>query len=297
MRRLLRLIAPLLLLAAAPAEQQAHPALWKLSDADTVIWLLGTIHVLPPGYRWRDARIDAAIAGSQSLTLETVLDQDPQAIARLLLAIGRAHGLPPLADRVPKAKRTELAALVKASGFPAPLLDGMKSWAAGVVLTSAALRQIDLGPGSEGVEPQLTAIFRGAGKPVDGLETPEQQLGFFDMLPEATQRRFLTATLDSPAKARAEFRAMLTAWSRGDVAALADAFAHDPEFTPELRAVLIDRRNAAWAEALQQRLEQPGTGLVAVGAGHLAGRGSLIALLRARGLKVRRVTRAISPRP
>jgi len=297
MRRLLRLIAPLLLLAAAPPGRQAHPALWKLSDADTTIWLLGTIHVLPAGYRWRDPAIDAAIAGSQSLTLETVLDQDPQAVARLLLSIGRADGLPPLADRVPKAKRGELAALVKASGFPAPILDGMKSWAAAVVLTGAALRQIDLGPGADGVEPQLTKDFRSAGKPVDGLETPAQQLGFFDMLPESTQRSFLTATLEEPAEARAEFREMLVAWGRGDVAALARAFARDPELTPELRAVLVDRRNAAWAATLQRRLARPGTSFVAVGAGHLAGHGSLIELLRARGLRVQRVTRVTSPRP
>jgi uncharacterized protein YbaP (TraB family) len=58
--------------------------------------------------------------------------------------------------------------------------------------------------------------------------------------------------------------------------------------------VLVDRRNAAWAATLQHRLARPGTSFVAVGAGHLAGHGSLIELLRARGLHVQRVT---SPRP
>ncbi len=287
------LTVPLLLLAlaspcAARSPALAHPALWKLADADTTIWLFGTIHVLPEHYLWRDPAIDAALAGSGSLTLETVLDADPGKLAQLLMTIGRGQGLPPLSQRVPPAKRAALAALVKTSGFPPALLDGMKSWAAAVMLTGASLQAIGVALG-EGVEPQLTAAFRAAGKPVEGLETPAQQLGFFDALPERAQRAFLAATLDSPARARADFLGMVAAWSRGDAKAIERSFADDPEFTPALRDILVRRRDAAWADALAKRLDRPGQVFVAVGAGHLVGPDSVQRMLAAKGLKVVRV--------
>lgn len=297
MRRL-RLLAPLFLLAAAPAAQQphpapqpqAHPALWKLADADTTIYLFGTMHILPAGTNWMDPGIKKAVDGAQSLTLEAVLDQDPSLVATVLLKIGHAEGLPPLAERVPANQRPQLAALVKASGLPSSFLDGMKTWSAALMLTGAALQQIGVdAAASPGVEPQLTALFRSANKPVDGLETAELQLGYFDKLPESAQRAFLVATLDSPAKAKADFRKMLAAWEKGDASAIEKSFADDPEFTPELRDLLIRQRDRAWADLLAKRLDQPGTVFVAVGAGHLVGPDSVQKMLADKGLKVTRV--------
>jgi hypothetical protein len=294
----LRLLAPLFLLAAAPAQQgnqpvpmpQAHPALWKLADADTTIWLFGSIHILPAGTNWLDPAIRRAIDGAQSLTIETVLDEKPEEVAGILMTLGRLAPSSPLTARVPPARRAQLAALVKASGYPPALLDGMKTWAAAIMLTGAALQQIGVDTAqSPGVEPQLTALFRSAGKPVEGLETPAQQLGFFNQLPESAQRAFLVATLDDPAKARADFRKMVDAWSRGDPDAIEKSFADDPEFTPALRDLLIRQRDRNWADALAKRLEKPGVFFVAVGAGHLVGPDSVQKMLAAKGLKVVRV--------
>lgn len=289
MRRL-RLLAPLFLLAAAPAQPQAHPALWKLSDADTTIYLFGTIHILPAGTVWMDPPIKRAVESAQSLTLEAVLDQDPGQVATVLMKIGTAKGLPPLAERVPPAKRAPLAAMVKASGLPSTFLDGMKSWAAAIMLTGPALQQIGVDAAtSPGVEPQLTTLFRSAKKPVEGFETAEVQLGYFDRLPESAQRAFLVATLDDPAKAKADFVKMIAAWEKGDPAAIEKSFADDPEFTPALRDLLIRQRDRKWADAIAKRLDQPGTVFVAVGAGHLVGPDSVQRMLSDKGLKVVRV--------
>ncbi|NIJ07145.1 hypothetical protein FHS31_000727 [Sphingomonas vulcanisoli] len=286
------LLLPLAFLAApllAKAPTAPRPALWKIADADTTIYLFGTIHVLPKGLQWRDAAIDKALADSQSLTLETVLDDDPGRVARALTTMGVAKRLPPLADRVPEAKKQALAALVAQSGFPIETLDRMKSWAAAIVLTGASFSQIGLEPGGEGVEPQLSKLFRAAGKPIEGFETPEQQLGFFDALSETAQRAFLVSALDDPKKARADFDQMLRSWAKGDVAAIARAFAEEPEFTPQLRELLVKRRDKAWADALAKRMEKPGTMFVAVGAGHLAGPDSVQRMLAERKIVAVRV--------
>jgi len=108
-------------------------------------------------------------------------------------------------------------------------------------------------------------------------------------LPESAQRAFLLATLDDPAKAKADFAKMLGAWEKGDPAAIEKSFADDPEFTPELRDLLIRQRDRNWADAIAKRMDQPGTVFVAVGAGHLVGPDSVQKMLAEKGLKVTRV--------
>jgi len=82
---------------------------------------------------------------------------------------------------------------------------------------------------------------------------------------------------------------MIDAWSRGDVGEIARTFNEQLSGSPELEDILMKRRNANWTRWVKQRMAAPGAVMVAVGAGHLAGRDSLIDMLRKDGLKVRRV--------
>ena len=287
---MIRSLAALLLLSAASPTPPpaAHPAMWRVSDADTSIYLLGTIHALPAGYRWETPLIRRTEAQAGELVLELPEMADKSAIATLMITMGRQAGLPPLLDRVPAAKRKALAAVVAESGLPMAVLDGMKSWAAGLLLTAVQLRELGL-DGANGVEETLTTAFDAAHKPVAGLETAQQQLGFFDTLPEADQRQFLGSVVDDSRDAKGDFADMLASWARGDEAAIAKSFDDELKTTPRLKAVLVTNRNAHWADWIAARMAKPGTLLVAVGAGHLAGSGSVPNLLRAKGLKVERV--------
>jgi len=276
---------------AAPkteATRIAHPGLWKLADEDTTIYLFGTIHVLPQNYVWESAALTKAAAQAEELVIETVIGNDPQAMASMLMAMGTAPVLPPLAERVPAEKKAKLKALIARSQLPPTLLDGMKTWTAAMMLVAASLTDLGLAPQS-GVEEQLKGRFAANGRPISGLEKPEQQLGYLNALSEEDQRAFLNTVLDDPTESRKEFDGMLAAWVRGDEKAIAKTFDGADEMTPRLRAVLLDQRNANWATWLAERLARPGTILVAVGAGHLAGKDSVQAKLAARGLKATRV--------
>ena len=66
-------------------------------------------------------------------------------------------------------------------------------------------------------------------------------------------------------------------------------FGGEPGDSPELMDALIARRNANWASWVRTRLDKPGTVMMAVGAGHLAGDASVVKLLQKQGLKVKRV--------
>jgi hypothetical protein len=291
-RRGLALVGFLLGALAGPAQAKApapRPAMWQVSDADTTIYLFGTIHLLPRNYAWRTSRFDKAVAGSQSLVVETIIDEsNPMAVAAQLARLGFRPGLPPIAQRVPPEKRPQLAAAIAKTGLPAMAFDRMESWAAAFMLLGTQFKELGL-VGDQGVEAVLKKAFTQAGKPIGQLESNVEQLSLFDSLPEAAQRALLEGAIEAPGDVRVQFQQMLAAWSRGDVASIARSFNEDMASSPELRDALIRRRNANWSNWIARRMAAPGTVFVAVGAGHLAGPESVQRYLESRGYRVRRL--------
>ena len=110
------------------AEAKGAPALWSVSDADTTVYLFGTIHLLPDKYSWRTAKFDQAVAGSNELVLETIIDEkDPMKLIGVLTRLGFSKNLPPIATRVPPAKVPALEAAIAKSGVPRSAFDGMET--------------------------------------------------------------------------------------------------------------------------------------------------------------------------
>jgi hypothetical protein len=269
----------------APA-RPAKPAMWKMSDPDTTIYLFGTVHVLPADAKWRTERFDRAVAEAQELVLEIADQDDKAATAQTYVKLASASGLPPVLERVPADKRQALRGLIEKAGLKPEQLNGLDTWAAAITIGSSMYRDIGATPAA-GVENTLRGTF--GAKPVSGLETTEQQLGYFDKMPEATQRKLLISMIDDSASASTDFKKMVQAWSSGNTRSIAKTFDDELKKAPEIARVLIDERNANWVTWLKGRLDRPGTIMVAVGAGHLAGRGSVIDLLQKQGLKVERV--------
>jgi uncharacterized protein len=265
-----------------------RPALWKLADADTTIYLFGTIHLLPEKLAWQSPKIAAAMKQSDALVLETVLARDPAVTGNTMRDLGMSPGLPPLLDRVPPDKRAGLQRAIDKSGIPVAVLNGFETWAAALTLASGTFKDLNVSP-DYGAEPVLTRAFVAANKPVSGLETPAQQLGYFDSLPEAAQRQFLASIADDTSDMQKEFDTMIAAWTAGDVKKIALTFDDELKLSPELTEVLLRKRNRNWAAWIAERMAKPGTVFVAVGAGHLAGDGSVEELLEKRGFRVSRV--------
>lgn len=284
-QRTLTLLAAVFALATPAA---AAPALWVIKDADSTIYLFGTVHLLKPGIDWRTPKLDSALAESPELTLEVMGMDDPAAILPLI----RAHGLDPtsrLSDKLAPADRPRLAAAAQLMGMPPQALEPMKPWLAALTLTVAPIQKAGYDPKS-GVELILLGEAKAAGRKVDSLETAEQQIRFFADFPEATQLDFLEATLDDVDEAAAQLDAMVAAWQAGDVAAFETLMLAEMRTGyPGLYDVLLASRNRAWAEAIKTKLAGSGVSFIAVGAGHLAGPDSVQAELAKRGIAVERL--------
>jgi uncharacterized protein YbaP (TraB family) len=276
--------------APARVPSEPKPALWKVADGDTTVYLFGTIHLLPEGTRWVSPVFERAAEESQGLVVETIVDTaNPAPFAATMMRLATSTpGLPPVLDRVPKDKRAALATAIARSRIAPAALDKMETWAVALALLGPQFGAMDLRQ-EEGVEMKLRARFAAAGKPIGQLETNEEQLRFFDALPESAQRALLLGTLESPAAVSNQFGGMLSAWGRGDVAAIARSFNAEMAGSPAMADLLLKQRNANWSRWIEGRMGQPGTVMVAVGAGHLAGADSVQSMLQKRGLKVTRV--------
>ena len=286
--------APAVAPAAAPrpvAGAAPRPAIWLLADEDTRIYMFGTIHMLPPGLDWRSAAFDDVVRQADELVLEVAEDGDsasPEAVAPLMML---AKSMP-IVDRVSPERREALREMIESLGLSVEMFDGVQTWAAAMTIAVAGLAQALAGPDGSpeditGVEDALRVDFTGSGRPISGVETGPQQLGFLAGLSPETQQEMLEQMVDSYREGDPDLTEPgEEGWLRGDIA---DIAAEMEEMPPELFDALVTRRNTAWTGWLIDRLERPGTVLFAVGAGHLAGRASVQSMLEARGLTVRRI--------
>jgi uncharacterized protein YbaP (TraB family) len=253
---------------AAIAQPEPRPALWLLADEDTRIYMLGTIHVLPPGFRWRSAAVDRAVGEAAELVVETY--DPPGATPSFDSLPGFFADKPvPILERVPMDKRTPLKAAIEASGLPLPILDRMHSWAAAMTLGIAQMLGeygVEDPAEAPGVEDVLEETFRGAGKPISSVEDGDAVVASLSALPEKVQTELLLEAIEpAPADIAADPAAAgELEWVAGHDEAM--SLEGEAGFPPALFDVLVRRRNAAWTLWLEARLKQPGTLLFAVGA-------------------------------
>ena len=268
-----------------PPGAVAGPALWQVSDEDTTIYLFGTVHALPKDKNWFDGRIERAFNASDEMVTEvdiTDLASSTQALqAQGLLPEGQS-----LRAMMMPEDREEYEMALVSLGIPVETLDRYEPWLAAMTLALLPLLRSGYDTQS-GVEMAL-GQRAGEAKKRGALETIDQQIALFDGMPMEAQLAFLDQTVAQIPNATVSLDAMVAEWIEGDAVELARLM--NSELTdPVLRDRLLIQRNASWADWIKRRLEEPGTVFIAVGAGHLAGEGSVQDQLRERRVRVKRV--------
>jgi len=274
--------------AAARAVPQAEgkgPALWVVRDADSTLYLFGTVHVLRPTTAWGSPRVDAAFDSADQIWFEISNPDDQAAVVPLIQQYGLSPDRP-LSSLLTAEEMTTLNNVAAGAGLPPGQIDVFRPWFAGLALSMAPLLKAGYDPQS-GVELVLKARAGAAGKPIQGLETIDKQISILAGMSEADQLAFLRTLLESYDEASVELDRMVGAWAAGDVATLeAVAVTEMQSETPALYEALLVRRNTDWANQIQTMLEGSGTAFIAVGAAHLAGDDSVQEILEDRGVRV-----------
>jgi uncharacterized protein YbaP (TraB family) len=263
----------------------AEPAMWVVTDDDSAVYLLGTIHFLPPDLHWQSDKFRKAFEASEELWIETELDDDA-AMQQLVLKYGVAKE--PLSRKLSILERRQLGTAARTVGLSPDFFQPLRPWFAAFTLVAAAAMQAGMSPDS-GVDRQLQDAAKITGKNVRGLEEMEQQIRFLSDMPPELELDMLRQTLADFSKGEVYLKELLTAWHDGDLPALeATANGTMREEMPGLYEILIVNRNKDWTQQIDTLMAGAGTHFIAVGAGHMVGADSVPAMLAERGHSVTR---------
>jgi hypothetical protein len=276
----------------AQPQEARRPLLWKVSDADNAVYLLGSFHLLKADDYPLPAEVDRAFDDSASLLFEidpaAMSAPDSMAVMQKYMAYEDGKSLSTV---LPGPTLEKLSTLVSAGGGSVQALEHSEPWAVSLGLVLGVTRAMGFSP-ELGLDRTLMARASEAGKPAAGLETVEDQMRAMDAVPYAEQAQGLDEFLSDPQKAIRQMRDMHAWWRAGDVAKLdGEMRAEMARKTPESYRLLDVERNRAWLPQVEKRLSESkkDNTLVVVGSLHLLGSDGLVEQLKAKGYAVERI--------
>lgn len=290
----LRFIAALLLATvAAPAvAEPPKPLLWKVSDADNHVYLLGSFHLLKPGDYPLSPKTDAALEDAERVIFELSPEEmnDPGLGQKMAVFARRSDGRT-LQASLPPETWAQLEDYARLRGMALENLQGFDTWFMGLLIGITEMQQVGL-DSTLGLDKHFAARAVAAGKRVAALETAEQQFAMFDGLGPKEQLQSLQDALDDIEGMAAEIDRMHALWRAGDAEGLyAIGGAEMKAEYPDLYQRLNVARNEAWLPRVRALLDDQAEddALVVVGALHLVGEDGLVRMLRNAGYTVERL--------
>jgi uncharacterized protein YbaP (TraB family) len=264
------LVAAAALAAAAPHAQPvegAAPAMFMVRDPDTTVYIFGTFHALDGRADWFNNQVRTAFEQSGELVLETLVPEGPLPQPGFTAVRGQRFNGLPVAPSASFLATTRMA------------------------INAGKSQGMNVGNGADMV---LRHVAEAEGKQVEGLETLESQLAMFNRLPppEKAPRPRAGTPVESTAPMESLSRAMAdmqSAWKRGDQSVFINMLGQLEANSPDAYRMMFTERNQRWADWIAGRMQTPGVVFVAVGAGHLAGKDSLLVRLAEQGIPSERL--------
>ena len=274
-------------LQSPAAERYEYGLLWRIEGANApASHVFGTVHLADP----RVTRLPAAVAReldrARSLTLESGLD--PAGILtlanRMVYTDGRTLRGVAGAELFGRA-----AKLTAELGLSEPLLQQFKPWAVAMLLSVPAQDPSDV------LDLVLARRAAEQGKPVDELESMDEQVSVFEGMSEEAQLALLKQAVDEYESLPRQIARVVDAYLARDLAGIwrigresAGRGEEERRLNEILTRRLLDERNVRMAERAESRLKDGGA-FIAIGALHLYGPGGVLSLLERRGWRVTRV--------
>ena len=281
-----------------PVPETKH-YLWKISDENSSIWVLGSIHLADSTLYPFAPVIESAFAQAEELAVEldmsdekVVKEVGEQSVSRGILQEKSLH------EVLPPDLWKSFDSICVDWNLPVVMFEKMRPWLAAMTLSSYAFVHAGLNP-EYGIDYVLLDRAAMTGKAIVGLETAEEQI---DAIADTTESDsagiyYMKTTLREIAGIDSIVTNLMNAWKTGDDDLLrrtldedleADESA-DKKFKDEFEQRIYVSRNARMAESIAKFLSEDRNVFVVVGVAHLAlEKDNVIDALRKRGLKVER---------
>ncbi|MBF2754499.1 MAG: TraB/GumN family protein [Gammaproteobacteria bacterium AqS3] len=274
-----------LLMTGAPVSiGESKPALWKLSDDDSEIWLFGTVHILNPDVQWQNRQIRNAFESADTLITEAPTNEvSPQKMQRLTMRHGFSKSKRSFLKRLSPEADANLTQVLAMLGLPEEAVKAsmaqMRPWLAATMITVMTIQVRGADPNA-GVDSVLWNQAKAQGKTLAYLETVEDQFNIFADLEDAEEMRMFEDTVKQLAEQPDMLDALVQLWLDAEQDQLAEMMQASMSGMDSLRDAMLRKRNEDWAEQIKELMDGSGSYFIAVGAGHLAGSDSVQEILR-----------------
>ena len=290
----IRFLATLLLatVAGSAFAEPPKPLLWKVSDADNAIYLLGSFHLLKAGDYPLSPDAYAALDDAEKVVFElSPAEMNDPALGQKMAVVARRADGKTLQAALPQETWAQLVEYAGKRQIPLQNFQGLDTWFMGLVIGITEMQIAGL-DSSLGLDKHFAERAQAAGKQVGALETADEQFAMFDGMSQAEQLQQLQDALGDVAAMEQEINRMHALWRAGDAEALyAMTGAEMKVEYPDLYERMNVARNRAWLPRVRAMLDEQESDetLVVVGAMHLLGEDGLVHLLREAGYTVERL--------
>jgi len=279
-------IAVALVVSGLSAQQGAKSFLWKVQSGARVMYLAGSIHALSQDVYPLNPAYQRAFEASDALVEEIDLAQaDILTAAPMLLSKGTFQDGRTFDSVVSKDTAAAVASHLKNSPLPLELMQSMKPWMVAMILDAMEMQQAGMDP-NLGLDKHFFDEATSSGKMVIGLETAEYQIDRFDTMTMPMQEQLLRSTIADIDSEHKDLTTIVSAWRRGDAAALEKTLLGSFKDSPAAYTSLVVERNHNWLPQLDRCLARAKPCFVIVGAAHLVGPDGLLALLQRKGYRI-----------
>lgn len=257
---------------------RSHTLLWKIEGkkVKSDSYLFGTIHLMDKEQFWFPKELDSMVRNSEQIVME-IADIDPsKALGYLTLEKGSFFDFftPVQTDSILQWAETELS--MKPDQFRL-LMGKMKPF---VVVQMAT--QMTLKGETASYELTFQSIAKETELPTIGLETVEEQMGFFDQLDSVQQCEMVMESIRDFAKNDSIMALMQRTYLSQDLEAMHAIISESGGSISSMQETLLDNRNKKWISKIKKLIGNKDT-FIAVGAGHLGGPNGVIRLLEEEG--------------
>lgn len=283
---------PLLLLSAGYGLSQPAAAtrtnlpLWKMTGESNTVWLLGSIHFCKEDFYPLPKPIEDAYRNSGTLVLEIDLAEEKSLTTQMfILKEGMNPSDQTLSQQVSKETFEALTKWAEKEMGTVAVFELQKPWMATLTMMTLEIQKLGFNP-ELGIDKHFYRQARRDEKRVIGLETVALQIGLFTALNKSEQEDLLKSTLKEIDKLPEMFREIMDGWKSGDSKKMEPLLNDAMKEYPSVWKRLVLDRNQKWLSKIEKFREDPKDVFVVVGTGHLIGEGSVVDLLRKKGLKV-----------
>lgn len=270
--------------------------LWRANGVSNSVYLLGSIHLLRAEDHPLPSVIDTAYDDAEVLIMELDMDDlDAAAAQQMFNQGGVLRDGTTLRDLMGEELYLKAETAARAIDIPIDLLSQSEPWLAAITVEMMTLFRIGFNP-ALGIEMHMTSRAIDDGKPIEGLESIDEQMAFLDGLSLQAQREMLMQTLEDSANMATSIDEMIRAWRYGDTGFLESGLLDSLAENEELNDVLITSRNRRWVSKIDDLLDDREDYLIIVGALHLVGDEGVPSLLAEKGVKIYQLSEPASIR-